>query len=68
MIDALKHRNARVRAEAARRIGRMGPAAATAEAALKHALKDKDAAVRAAVTEALQRVQGGTSVPAGSTQ
>jgi HEAT repeat protein len=59
MLKALGHANPRVRAEAARALGKVVGVSAEAAAALNKARKDADATVREAVEEALKRAKNG---------
>jgi HEAT repeat protein len=57
LIEMLSHQKPQIRALAAQTLGRIGPAAATAKAALERTAQDSNPAVRQAATEALERVQ-----------
>jgi hypothetical protein len=57
LVRALASEKARVRALAARGLGRAGPEASSAASALKRALKDDDAEVRKEAEAALRRVK-----------
>jgi HEAT repeat protein len=57
LIGLLSHESAKVRALAAQTLGRIGPAASDATAALQRILQDPNAAVHGAARDALARLQ-----------
>ncbi len=57
LVELLSHQTPQVRALAAQTLGRIGPAAAAAKAALERAAHDQNPAVQQAAMEALERVQ-----------
>jgi HEAT repeat protein len=59
LAGALKDRDSGVRAEAAKALLKMGPAAREAAPALTDAVRDKDPAVRDAAVKALRQIQEG---------
>jgi HEAT repeat protein len=59
LIGLLSHQAPQVRALAAKTLGRIGPAASAAKAALEAASRDSNAAVQKAAKDALNRVQAG---------
>jgi HEAT repeat protein len=56
--ELLSHQSAKIRVLAARTLGRIGPPAASAKAALELLLRDRDVAVQHAAREALDRIEG----------
>ena len=56
LVASLKDQDAFVRRDAARSLGRIGPAAGEAVPALRSAARDKNQHVRQAAAEALHRV------------
>jgi HEAT repeat protein len=61
LIEALKDRDAGVRAEAILALARIGPAAREAEPALRElATNDRDATVRASAAKALENLHSGS--------
>ncbi len=63
-VEALKDKDSRLRARAARGLIQMGPKAKVAIPALREALHDQDEAVRSEAAKALEKIERGGSTPA----
>jgi HEAT repeat protein len=69
LVELLAHESPKVRALAARTLGRIGPAAGDAKPALQGAARDPSAAVQTAAKEALKRIEAPpTRAPAAKTE
>ena len=64
LVNALERGDSGLRAQSARALERIAPAAKDALPALREALKDKEAYVRQAAAEAIEKIQAASTQPA----